>query len=112
MTIRVYRRSGEHFEDGCARETVRLAGRGVLVWGRIRLGGRAHSKIVVGTSVNAVRYRDGILLPTFVGMAPTTHTHRVTPDVMWPIFFRAPSQSSSSMACIISGFVSNRTPTG
>jgi hypothetical protein len=31
---------------------------------------------------------------------------------MWPIFFRAPSQSSSSMACIISGFVSNRTPTG
>jgi hypothetical protein len=47
---------------------------GVLVWSRIRLGGRAHSKIVVGTSVNTVRYRDGILLPTFVGMASTTHT--------------------------------------
>ena len=61
---RVYCRRGERFTDQCVYETGRLEGGSVMVWVGICHGGRTQFKIVQGT-LNAVKYRDGILDPIF-----------------------------------------------
>ena len=60
--IRVYRRKGERDTDACVIERDRYGGGSVMVWGGIVLGHKTPLIIMQG-SVNAIRYRDDIILP-------------------------------------------------
>uniref|UniRef100_A0A673YR65 Tc1-like transposase DDE domain-containing protein n=1 Tax=Salmo trutta TaxID=8032 RepID=A0A673YR65_SALTR len=64
--IHVYRRRNEHYTEGCPLERVRFGGGGsVMVWGGVSQQHRTELVVIAG-NLNAVRYREDILLPHVV----------------------------------------------
>jgi hypothetical protein len=74
--VRIYRRPRKRFTDGCAKETVRFGGGGVMIWGGISQVGKTNLKIVVG-NVNGIRYRYEILAPIVLPVIRTHHFNLV-----------------------------------
>ena len=60
--IRVYRRAGERYRDGCVLQRDRYGGASVMVWGAINTNFRSRLVIVNG-NLNAIRYVGEILQP-------------------------------------------------
>ncbi|KAL1274382.1 hypothetical protein QQF64_027196 [Cirrhinus molitorella] len=74
--IRVYRRRNERYTEACTLERDRFGGGGsVMVWGGISHHHRTELVVIAG-NLNALRYREDILLPHVV---PFMHTH---PDMI------------------------------
>uniref|UniRef100_A0AAZ3QJE3 Transposase Tc1-like domain-containing protein n=1 Tax=Oncorhynchus tshawytscha TaxID=74940 RepID=A0AAZ3QJE3_ONCTS len=63
--IRVYRRRNERYTENCTLERDRFGGAGsVMVWGGVSQHHR--TELVIAGNLNAVRYREDILLPYVV----------------------------------------------
>ena len=61
--IRIYRRRNEHYTEACPPEWDRFGGGGsVLVWGSVPQHHRTELVVIAG-NLNAVCYREDILLP-------------------------------------------------
>ena len=64
--IRVYRRRNERYTEACTLERDRFGGGGsVMVWGGVSQHHRTELVVIAG-NLNAVRYREDILLPHVV----------------------------------------------
>ena len=64
--IRIYHRRKEHYTEACTLERDRFGGGGsVMVWGGVSQHHRTELVIIAG-NLDAVRYREGILLPHVV----------------------------------------------
>jgi hypothetical protein len=74
--VRIYRRRRKRFTDGCAKETDRFRGGGVMIWGGISQVGKTNLKIVVG-NVNGIRYRYEILTPIVLPVIRAHHFNHV-----------------------------------
>lgn len=62
---RVWRRSGERYNDSCVIEHNRFGGGSVMVWAGIGIGQRTPLQRVMG-NMNAISYRDDILTPVVI----------------------------------------------
>jgi hypothetical protein len=61
--IRVYRRRNERYTEACTLERDRFGGGGsIMVWGGVSLHHRTELVVIAG-NLNAVRYKEDILLP-------------------------------------------------
>ena len=64
--IRVYRQMNEHYTEACTLERDRFGGGGsVVVWGGVSQHHRTELVVIAG-NLNAVRYREDIILPHVV----------------------------------------------
>ena len=60
--VKVWRRTGERYEDMCMQEVDQFGGGSVMVWGMMTTQGRSELVEVAG-NLNSHRYRDEILRP-------------------------------------------------
>lgn len=63
--IRAYHRRNERYTEACTLEQDRFGGGGSLVWGGVSQHHRTELVVIAG-NLNAVRYREDILLPHVV----------------------------------------------
>ena len=60
--ICVYRQRNEHYTETCTLERNRFGGGSIMVWGGVSQHHRTELVVIAG-NLNAVRYREDILLP-------------------------------------------------
>ena len=95
--IRVYRRSNERYTEACTLERDRFGGGGsVMVWGSVSQHHQTELVVIAG-NLNAVRYREDILLPHVV---PHLQAH---PDMTLQH-----DSATSHTACSVRDFLQDR----